>query len=457
MKKIRVSFFVFLSLLSLLYMPCSAQQTTGNNNHAVTDAITIEGKFITPCNIPPSVKISAYNILMSPFQDVQVNANGTFTYQLIIKDPKQVALRTNNSIFEFIVTPEEKIYHIEIVCGADQAEKISVINSNENKAFLPFNELTKTFKTELAKIADTNLDDKNTFSNLANLISNYQNKTKAIAKTSRGTFTGDVLCPATQIPPSALISISALRANFFQPQFFKNQHFYYNFLPASIIINYFNLLNNTDTSFAWVEKIMDTAIQNHEAGRLFQQTIYSLFYNMHKEALLIKYIGWADNNPDSMFDFLAKMKLSEAKKTMPGAPEPDFQLEDTTGALNRISETIASSKLTLLIFYSPTCEHCQEQLPKLLPLWDKYKNSGLKIYAVGCEAEKNEWRNFIHNKSTAEWTNVFEPYSDKAPSVLYFGIHDYPKYILINQKGTIVSRFNNLQIILNEIPKQMAN
>ncbi len=457
MKKVRVSLLVFLWLFSLLYMRANAQQATSNNDQAAADAITIEGKFISPCNIPASVKISAYNILMSPFQDVQVNANGTFTYQLIINDPKQVALRTNNSIFEFLVTPNEKVYHIEIKCADGQSEKISVINSDENSAFIPFNELSKTFKTDLAKFADSNLDDKNTFDNLVTLISNYQDKTNAIVKVHYETFTGDILCPATQIPKSALSSITALRADFFQPQFFKNQHFYYNFLPTSIIINYFNLLNSTDTSFAWVEKIMDTAIQNHEAGRLFQQTIYSLFYNMHKEAQLIKYIDWADKNPDSMFDFLAKMKLAEAKKTMPGTAEPDFQLEDTTGTLKKISETIASSKLTLLIFYSPTCEHCQEQLPKFLPLWDKYKNKGFKIYAVGCEAEKNEWRNFIHNKSTGEWANVFEPYSNNAPSVLYFGIHDYPKYILINEKGAIVSRFNNLQIILNEIPKQMAN
>jgi peroxiredoxin len=164
-------------------------------------------------------------------------------------------------------------------------------------------------------------------------------------------------------------------------------------------------------------------------------------------------MNWADLNPGKMYNQSVKGRLQNLRKVVSGAPMQDFELKDPSGKPHKLSETVKSAKLTLLIFYSPTCGHCKEKVPEFLPVWEQYKNKGLKIVAVGNTAKPDEWATFIKTKGSPEWVNLFEYEDGPHPSDLYYA--ETPSFLLIDRQGTIVSRVWDLEHVIEDIHERL--
>jgi thiol-disulfide isomerase/thioredoxin len=66
------------------------------------------------------------------------------------------------------------------------------------------------------------------------------------------------------------------------------------------------------------------------------------------------------------------------------------------------------SDYTMLYFYSTLCSHCQEKLPIAYAAYQKYKDKGLKCYAVNTDQEVTYWKNYVREKHL-DWYNVIDP------------------------------------------------
>ena len=68
-----------------------------------------------------------------------------------------------------------------------------------------------------------------------------------------------------------------------------------------------------------------------------------------------------------------------------------------------------SAKYTLLIFYSPSCGHCQKELPELDSLYRSVlKGKGVKIYTVATEGDEAAITDFIKKNKLESWTNTWD-------------------------------------------------
>ena len=74
-----------------------------------------------------------------------------------------------------------------------------------------------------------------------------------------------------------------------------------------------------------------------------------------------------------------------------------------------------SSPYTVVVFWDPTCGHCQTELPIMDSLYRaKWKKDGVKIYAVLTETkEKEKWTDFIKTHHLESWVNVYESDAQK--------------------------------------------
>ena len=66
---------------------------------------------------------------------------------------------------------------------------------------------------------------------------------------------------------------------------------------------------------------------------------------------------------------------------------------------------------TLLVFYSPTCGHCEHEIPLLDSLYEAVlKEKGVKVYTVATEGEEKAITGFLtkHNLDK-KWTNTWDP------------------------------------------------
>jgi thiol-disulfide isomerase/thioredoxin len=67
------------------------------------------------------------------------------------------------------------------------------------------------------------------------------------------------------------------------------------------------------------------------------------------------------------------------------------------------------AKYTLLVFYSPSCGHCQHELPALDSMYKQtLKNKGMKVYTVATEGTADSIKSFITRNKLEEWTNTWD-------------------------------------------------
>ena len=103
--------------------------------------------------------------------------------------------------------------------------------------------------------------------------------------------------------------------------------------------------------------------------------------------------------------------LDRAQKIAPnviGNLSPEVKLPNV---ITKKDESLHDVKgdYTLLIFYSPTCGHCQKELPALDSLYKAVlKGKGLKIFSVATEGDEKSITDFITRNKLDEWTNTWD-------------------------------------------------
>ncbi len=103
--------------------------------------------------------------------------------------------------------------------------------------------------------------------------------------------------------------------------------------------------------------------------------------------------------------------FDRAQKIAPnviGNLAPEIKLPNVR---NKKTESLndVKSKYTLLVFYSPSCGHCQHEIPALDSLYrSDLKSKGLKVYSVATEGEDTAINNFIKKYKLDEWTNTWD-------------------------------------------------
>ena len=68
-----------------------------------------------------------------------------------------------------------------------------------------------------------------------------------------------------------------------------------------------------------------------------------------------------------------------------------------------------NAKYTLLVFYSPSCGHCQHEIPLLDSAYNAVlKNKGVKVYTVATEGEEKAINDFITKYKIEDWSNHWD-------------------------------------------------
>lgn len=103
--------------------------------------------------------------------------------------------------------------------------------------------------------------------------------------------------------------------------------------------------------------------------------------------------------------------ISHARKIAPnviGNVAPEINLPDGNGNMQALSKV--NAKYTLLLFWSPDCGHCKQEVPKIDSMYKAYfKKKGVKIYAVSTYEDEKIWKDYIKDNKLEEWIHVWDP------------------------------------------------
>ena len=150
---------------------------------------------------------------------------------------------------------------------------------------------------------------------------------------------------------------------------------------------------------------------------------------------------------------IAKRKIDVVRKLAPGAQIPELTAYDIDGKQHSTNEI--QTKYTILWFWDPDCDHCQEQTPILHDLYqEKADELDFEVFAVEVNDDYDRWTAFSEKHGLSDWINLSTSMGETSEDFIeYFDIVTTPVILLIdNEKNhVIIAR----QITLDEIMRLM--
>ena len=165
---------------------------------------------------------------------------------------------------------------------------------------------------------------------------------------------------------------------------------------------------------------------------------------------LLRHMAQAYGDGDSVGRDLCLFRLRMVWKNLPGSVATDFVYIDREGRSRRMSET--ESPYTLLVFYSPDCEHCEKILPQLL-VSPALRNPRVRVLAVFPDADTEKWR-MTRYEMPPNWTDGYSPEGEISAEALYY-IPATPSFYLLDSDKRVLLKDpspDRLLQVLEQLP-----
>lgn len=124
---------------------------------------------------------------------------------------------------------------------------------------------------------------------------------------------------------------------------------------------------------------------------------------------------------------------------MVGETMPDFSLPLSDGDTLRL-HAMLGKRLTLLDLWASWCAPCRrENRAVLVPLWEKYRDSGFSIVGYALDSSPEAWKTAIH-KDAAVWPQTSHLGGDTSPFLDALHVTTIPANFLLDPNGKVLAK-----------------
>ncbi len=138
-----------------------------------------------------------------------------------------------------------------------------------------------------------------------------------------------------------------------------------------------------------------------------------------------------------------KEKVERIKPNLIGRTAAEMKMRTPEGNFIGLHETDA--EYIIIYFYEPACGHCKVVTPRLNKLYDKYRDQGLKIFAVYIYDDIEEWKEYI-SSNNLDWINVFDP-RNETYFRHYYDVYSTPTMYIVDSDKTIIAKRIGIETI----------
>lgn len=119
-----------------------------------------------------------------------------------------------------------------------------------------------------------------------------------------------------------------------------------------------------------------------------------------------------------------------------GDVAPEFALADNAGKIHKLSDFLG--KVVILEFWRSTCPHCQQAMPHLQELFDRYKDNGLVVVLIALDWDMGAAQSYLDTNGYSGFINLWDDPSrgDKRVADIY-KVWSIPHTLLIDRHGVI--------------------
>ena len=426
------------------------------------------------------------------FQTLVDSVIGDADGKLVFKNDKKyvsgIYMLVNNANeieIEFLM---DDVQQFKIKPGSQNPSKTTINQSPLNIDFRDFNVFLKTKRSEI-DVIKTSFESSNTKSKKAisqkkiefieteisqykqNYSASHSNTLALLFKLTQPVDDFSSL-PENQKLSTNEDSLSYLKNNYFKGINFNDNRLLRNPFLESKLSTYFEIFvpKTVNAITEEITKILDAA--NTPENEVFKyMSLYfidlyinpknmghdQIFLNLHNTYFKTQTYDWLTLTQKELFK--SKVRLLEHNQI--GAKARELFMNSRDGKSLNLYDL--KSNYIVLVFWDPTCGHCQTEIPRINRLYqNNWEKRDLSIYAVNMNSEvQNEWGKFIKNHDLNQWNHVSPAgvvngdYSqeDVDYKTLY-NIEQTPVFYLLDKNKTIIAKDIDPEDYLKLIDRQ---
>lgn len=196
----------------------------------------------------------------------------------------------------------------------------------------------------------------------------------------------------------------------------------------------------TDSTYiAAIDFILNKTQQNSPVYNYILNLFVSTFDDTEWEETFIHLVdNYLSKNTctPSEYDKNMTERAAVLKTLKPGNKAPGIVLNDIDGKPKDLYSVQA--KVTVLMFWSSQCEHCEAVMPQMLHTYSVYHPLGLEIFAVSADSDKKAWTDAV-NKHELKWINVSDLKGFQSPVIIAYNAYSTPTFFLLDKEKNIIS------------------
>ncbi|MBL4587493.1 MAG: AhpC/TSA family protein [Flavobacteriales bacterium] len=383
---------------------------------------------------------------------------------------------SRSEIAELIINPTEKT--LQIVVEKEQMKKggISIFNSEENNAYSDFVEEYLKYEQAFYSLADLRFDKY-----APKIISELEVQTKEMEQLQKDfnaqlqtirekypkTYTAQTLCPLAERP---LRNAAQMKQYDTYPSFLKDHFWTAKALENDLILNHFLLNEGIKNYFRFFIPKNETAIkegvdvllkacgENEVVGSYVRSFLIRNFLrsNAQELSLYVKQTSGGESCDLNLTqEELDLLQLLDAKLDT-GSIVPNVSLPNLNQQTRALKDIYAANAITIVVFWSANCVHCQEELPFLYDLYRSYKDKGVAVYAINLDENKFLWRDYLA-ENKFDWVNVSDiGQLSQSEIIKQFHVYRTPSIFVVDGKGKIFAKDifgDDLQLLVDGLLK----
>ena len=138
---------------------------------------------------------------------------------------------------------------------------------------------------------------------------------------------------------------------------------------------------------------------------------------------------------------IVRMKdlVKRKQATAVGCKFVDFIMTTPEGKTAKLSEYAGNGKVVLIDFWASWCAPCRSAIPRLIKIYEQYKDKGFEIVAVSLDQDAKAWKEAI-GKMNMPWPQLSDLKAWKSEGVKSYAVATIPYTILIDSQGKIIAR-----------------
>jgi len=150
-------------------------------------------------------------------------------------------------------------------------------------------------------------------------------------------------------------------------------------------------------------------------------------------------IGLDAVSEQSPWVVMLKEQVAAIKRTAIGQPFLDITLKTPDDQAISISDYAGKGKYVLLDFWAAWCGPCRNANPRIVELYDRYKDKGFEIVGISLDQSKDAWVKAISDDKLT-WPQMSDLNFWQSAAAKLYSVSAIPHMILLGKDGNIIAK-----------------